>query len=233
MSRAGGVCGSIPITSQLVEIEHMERIRWWVALVGCILARSVVLADDDFSWLVRGEGVDASQPPGSGEAEPTLAVTPFGETGSWRWAIYGGAAADVSNDAEHYNLHFSAEHFLAEYFSINLELGGLFFDQEEDTGGANFNILFRWHFLQGDDWTIYGDAGAGLLLAGEEVPDTGTNFNFTPQAGVGGTLGIGDDGARLMGGVRWHHISNARIKGEDHNPGRDSVMVYVGVSFPW
>lgn len=170
MSRAGRVPGSIPITSQLVEIEHMERIRWWVALLSCVLARSVVLADDDFSWLVRGEGVDASQPSGEAEPEASLTVTPFGEVGSWRWAIYGGAAADVSNDAEHYNLHFSAEHFLAEYFSINLELG---------------------------------------------------------------TLGIGDDGARLMGGVRWHHISNARIKGEDHNPGRDSIMVYVGMSFPW
>lgn len=209
----------------------MSASAWRMASLACVMICGSASADDDFGWLVRGEGVGGVQPADQPAEKP--ASVPFGQAGSWRWAIYGGAAADVSNDAEHYNLHFSAEHFLAEYFSINLELGGLLFDQDQDTGGANFNLLFRWHFLQGDDWTIYGDAGAGLLLAGEEVPETGTNFNFTPQAGIGGTLSIGGDGARLMGGLRWHHISNARIKGEDHNPGRDSVMLYVGVSFPW
>jgi len=211
----------------------MKRITWWMAGLGCILIHGSVMADDDFAWLVRGEGVPAAQPAAPVEPKSGLAITPFGEVGSWRWAIYGGGAADVSEDAEHYNLHFSAEHFLAEYFSINLELGALYFNQLQDTGGANFSVLLRWHLLHGEDWTIYADAGCGLLLAGEEVPDDGTNFNFTPQAGFGGTLDVGNDGARLMAGVRWHHISNARIKGEDQNPGRDALMVYLGMSFPW
>jgi lipid A 3-O-deacylase len=41
---------------------------------------------------------------------------------------------------------------------------------------------------------------------------------------------VGND-VRLLVGARWHHISNANLYRD--NPGRDSLMGYVGLSFPF
>lgn len=199
-------------------------------------AASMAHGDDDFDWLVTGDLL-VTQPdvPASNAGDsfvPTEPVAAFGEPETWRWGVYGGAASDLES-AEHYNLHFTAEYFFARDISVNLELGLFHFDQLDDSWGANFNTLLRWHLLNRDTWTLYADAGAGVLYADTNVPESGTEYNFTPQAGVGATFALGDGGARLMTGVRWHHISNARTQGERNNPGRDSVMGYVGISFPW
>lgn len=200
-----------------------------------------LLATQDGGVIGRGEGVTAGfvlgeAQPDETEIDEVEVHAPFGEAGSWRWALYGGGAVDIAEDGEHYNLHWAASYFLVDDLSVNFELGGLYFNEpseNDDAFGANFNVLFRWHFISEDTWSVYGDAGAGMIGITEEVPLNGTNFNFTPQAGVGFTMDVGDDGARLMTGVRWHHMSNARIRGEDDNPGRDAVMAYVGLSFPW
>ena len=36
----------------------------------------------------------------------------------------------------------------------------------------------------------------------------------------------------LEAGLGWHHISNARINGDDENPSRDLPMLHVGLVFP-
>lgn len=166
-------------------------------------------------------------------------AAPFGTSGSWRWALYGGVAFDIEDDNEQYNTTFAASYFLADDITVDFELGGLFFDDEsggrrsQDAIAANFNLIFRWHFLVHERWTLYAEGGAGVLLATEEFPRGGTNFNFTPQGGLGVSIELPDSEARLMTGIRWHHISNARINGEDDNPGRNAIMFYTGVSFPW
>lgn len=204
-------------------------------------------ADDDsgadagsFAAMVLGAQPEASADSDGEVAEfGTSTGSAFGEPGSWRWALYGGYADDIDRDGAHGNVHWAAEYFAVEDFSVSFELGGLVFDDDStangDTAyGANFNILLRWYFHTEDTWALYVDGGAGLLGVSEEVPANGSNFNFTPQAGVGAMFDVGDDGARLMVGARWHHFSNARsYDGQANNPGRDSVMGYVGVSFPW
>jgi hypothetical protein len=92
------------------------------------------------------------------------------------------------------------------------------------------DLLFQWHFINGDGWSLYGDFGCGLLGTNHNVPDDGSQFNFTPQAGLGVTFDVGQD-RRWIVGVRWHHISNASLY--QNNPGRDSVMVYTGLSLPF
>ena len=77
---------------------------------------------------------------------------------------------------------------------------------------------------------MYVDAGAGLLYTSSDVPDHGSSFNFTPQAGIGFTFDIGQNN-RLMIGGRWFHVSNANIY--DENPGLDSAMLYVGINMPF
>ena len=212
----------------------MNRVLCCVTVSALVAAPAIAGGDDDFAWAVRGKTVVAQPDTLAQDAtiEAVKTTPQFGAADTWRWAIYGGGAADFDR-SQHYNLHFSTEYFIADDFSVNLELGVLYFNQIDDTFGGNFNTLLRWHFLKGERWTIYMDAGAGLLATGDDVPDGGTSFNFTPQAGMGTTIAVGNAGARLMTGLRWHHISNARTNGDENNPGRNALMGYVGISFPW
>ncbi len=167
--------------------------------------------------------------------EPAL-TNQFNKAGSWRWAIYGSAAFDVNEDSENYNLHYSASKFFTDDFNLSFELGGMYCNQDapdHDTGGINGNILLRWHFVNRETWSLYLDAGAGLLYVDDKVPFDGSHLNMTPQAGFGGSVQIDQDrDIRLFGGVRWHHVSNANLAGSEENPGRDSILAYVGLDFP-
>ncbi len=176
------------------------------------------------------------QPGAADPAQPVSMQPIFGQPGHWWGQIGGGYAAEaVEKDAAHdINLAFTASTFLVEDFELMLQLGGWYFDQPGDNAwGLNFNLLFRWHFLSFDTWTLFMDGGAGMLATTDLVPDGGTGFNFTPTAGGGATIKLGQSANRLVLGVRWHHISNARIEGEDRNPSRDGIMGYVAFQFPF
>jgi hypothetical protein len=102
-----------------------------------------------------------------------------------------------------------------------------------DAASINPSVVFRWHFVNTGDWTVYADIGIGFLVASDEVPSTGTTFDFTPRAGVGFTRRLDDSETRLVVGLRWAHFSNARIHGDDDNPSRDDLMAYAGLTFPF
>ena len=160
----------------------------------------------------------------------------FWEAGT-EWLTFGSGFAYDTGSEYDFNVHGAYSRFLGDELEFAMEVGLWYFDQVgQNTAGVNWNMVFRWHFLHPEDddtWTIYADAGIGLLLGFDNVPDGGTGFNFTPRAGVGGTYRLNDHGTRLQGGVRWHHISNGRIEGNARNPSRDSIMVYAGVMIPY
>ncbi|MEB3213592.1 MAG: acyloxyacyl hydrolase [Leptolyngbyaceae bacterium] len=160
--------------------------------------------------------------------EPDAEDDSFGDRGDDRWYVHGGAATTFANEFGMVGAGLS--HFFINGHSINLELNGMAFSQTgDDAVGANLALLMRWHFIRQENWSLYVDGGAGLLGTTDDVPTGGSTFNFTPQAGGGATLRLNED-QHLMMGIRWHHISNAELF--DGNPGRDSVMGYVGVNFP-
>jgi hypothetical protein len=157
---------------------------------------------------------------------------PFGTEGSWRINVQAGGGADVTDTEDWMAMGgVGLSYFMVKDLSIDFELNGWYFDQEEDNAvGANFNLLFRWHFMSKDTWSIYADAGAGMIVTSEDVPPDGSSFNFTPQAGVGTTFEVATN-IRAMVGIRWHHVSNASLYA--HNPGRDNALIYAGLSFPF
>ena len=166
----------------------------------------------------------APTPPGK------VGVQPFGAKDSWRWQVLGSWMGDFEA-ASQLEAEWSASWFFMQNVSMDFGLSGDAIMQPGlDAGGGGASLMFRWHFLAREDWSIYGDLGCGLLFTNEPVPSDGGRVNFTPRAGLGGTLDIGGS-ARLMAGARWYHISNANT-GQD-NPGRDSLQVYGGVSFPF
>ncbi|MEL6501701.1 MAG: acyloxyacyl hydrolase [Cyanobacteria bacterium J06623_1] len=170
------------------------------------------------------------------DAPPEEAITEveFGTRGQTHWYIQGAGATTLDRE-EAFPQRFGLagaglSKFIFEAHSLNLELNTIYFSQPgDDALGLNLALLMRWHFLRRSNFSTFVDAGAGVMGTTSDVPSAGASFNFTPQAGAGVSFKL-EDRRRLMLGLRWHHISHADLFGA--NPGRDSLMGYVGVKFP-
>jgi len=157
----------------------------------------------------------------------------FGTIGQ-QYLTFGLAVANDFQDATEINAHAAYSTFIAPDVEWILEAGVWYHDQPGDNAfSGNFSTIFRWHLINEDRWSVFIDAGVGALLSTDNVPRRGTSFNFTPRAGVGYTRRIADDGTRLITGLRWHHVSNARLLGGDSNPSRDAPAVFLGVMIPF
>lgn len=173
------------------------------------------------------------QPSEGVEGGVARSVPEYASAESKWWTLGAGVAYDFDGSTD-VPLRGAFSYFLGDGVELSFELAGWYFAQEgDDQIGASLSTIFRWHFYRKDPWTVYLDAGIGLLGASGDVPDGGTGFNFLPQAGAGVTRRLNDRGLRLQVGARWHHISNARIFGDDENPDRDAPMVYGGLIFPF
>ena len=167
-----------------------------------------------------------------------LAAPLFGEWGSAFPKGTGAAEVDGSyiypirfSDDHFYGFYAGAHYYFGDEVSIGVGVDGYFVDQvRDDTELVGANLLFRWHFLADQRYSLFFDAGAGVSYAGMDVPETGTHFNYTPRIGGGGTLKLGDD-LHLLAGVRFFHLSNGNLNGRDENPSQDGAQYYVGVLF--
>jgi len=158
--------------------------------------------------------------------------TKWGEEGTWRWGIHGGYAEGMKHrENELILLGVEFDYFIADKLSLDIGLNLLDVTQTGgNTDGFNFTLQLRWHAIAKEDWSFFLEGGAGLLFTQDDVPSDGSDFNFTPQAGLGFSFDAGDN-ARWLVGLRWHHISNANTYST--NPGRDSVMLWAGITFPF
>jgi len=157
----------------------------------------------------------------------------YGREGTEWWTVGASIANDVRNNRD-YGVYASWTKFLVDNVEFTAQLNVRYFAQSgEDAAGLNPVMLFRWHFFNRGGWTLFTDAGIGLLFTNDTVPDGSTSFNFTPRAGGGFTRQLTDSGTRLIVGLTWAHVSNARILGDHNNQSRDSAQVYAGVIFPF
>jgi len=243
----------------VARLAPMTRIRTGAAAGRMIGA--VVLLSGGAAWAreaaARSEAgvLDATparfQPEDASERAEVATATPaplsrdgarveYARADSHAWTIGGGVAYD-GDEAIDGGVFGAYSYFLEDGVEFSGELGGLYLSNPEtdrssggpEALGLNASMIFRWHFVRTERWTVYADFGIGLMGTTEEIPGDGTDFNFTPRAGAGVTRRITDGGVRLQAGVRWAHISNARIKGDDDNPSRDSAMLYVALVFPF
>lgn len=176
---------------------------------------------------------------------PEIAAEPaplrYGAAGSLALDLSTAWATDLDDGSYWMPLSIGVSWFAADGFSLDLAAEMYTIDastpdvsprQTYSATGGGGSIGITWHFLEGRlgdrDWSIFADAGVGLLWTGDDVPPGGTRLNFTPRAGVGGTLGL-DERTRLVLGLRWFHISNAQT-GSD-NPGIDALQIVGGLSW--
>jgi hypothetical protein len=160
----------------------------------------------------------------------------FGEWGSafpkgtGAWELDGSYVYPIRFSDDHfYGVYAGAHYYVGDEVSIGVGLDGYFVDQvRDDTELVGANVLFRWHFLADEHYSLFFDGGCGVSYAGMDVPETGLHFNYTPRIGGGGTLKLSDD-LHLIGGVRFFHLSNGNLMGPDENPSQDGTQFYVGV----
>ncbi|MCH2132297.1 MAG: acyloxyacyl hydrolase [Phycisphaerales bacterium] len=189
-------------------------------------------AADEVSSVNAGQFQSADSDDDKATLEAADAAVPeFGAEGSMRWTIHGGYGIDVHGTNQEVMGGLGLQYFIVDGFAFapEVNLWG-FFQTGSDAFGGSLDLLFQWHLIREPTWSFYGDFGVGILGTTANVPYNGSEFNFTPQAGFGFTMDIGNNN-RWYAGVRWHHISNASLY--EDNPGRDSVLVYTGVSFPF
>ena len=158
----------------------------------------------------------------------------FGDKGEKRWYVQGAFATTldrVESEPRRFGLVGAGlSKFFINGHSVNLELNTIYFDQPGDNAvGLNLALLGRWHLVRRENWSFFIGGGAGVMGTTSDVPEKGASFNFTPQAGAGATFALKNN-RRLLVGLNWHHISHADLFGA--NPGRDSIMGYVGIDFP-
>ncbi len=175
--------------------------------------------------------VSQYEQPGAPAPEPSN--KPFGTAGS-EWVTFGGGVAHDLSDATDANFHINFSRFFVDDVEFVAEVAAWTFTQRgDDAAGLSASMFFRWHFVNEEWFSLFVDCGIGMMVADNVVPEMGTGVNFMPRVGGGATFALGDAGARLITGLRWHHISNARIHGEERNPSRDAPMLYVGIMIPW
>lgn len=177
--------------------------------------------------------------PPAGEPVPVATRPPFGAKNSWRWNLMGGFGVDLRDPRNTLGLlGGGVSYFIVDGLSLELEFNVIYYDQHgADAVGFNFNFLGRWHYFRRERLSLYAELGAGIQGTTDKVPGPdsieprgGGYFSFTPQAGLGASFEVAPN-TRMLAGVRLHHVSNARTR--ESNPGRNSLMFYVGVSFPF
>ena len=97
-------------------------------------------------------------------------------------------------------------------------------------GGPEMGL--RWHFKEAGRWSAYLDWSVGTVFHQYPLARNTLRFNFDVQAGPGATYRLNEN-AVLMGGFRWHHLSNARVRGHKYNFGYDGPLFYLGLMRPF
>jgi len=153
--------------------------------------------------------------------------------GTLKWQTYASAAAGDHGKGEMYALHAGYGYFFRDYLSVNLDVLGAYIRSGNDDNGAaaGLDVIFRRHFSRIDDdpWSVYLDLGGGLQQQSTNFAGS-RHFNFRVMGGGGGTLQISDQ-IRIIGGIRYLHISDAGIEGG--GGGFDGFMFYAGAMFPF
>jgi hypothetical protein len=104
--------------------------------------------------------------------------------------------------------------------------------QSETVFAAGFNPLMLQYNFGGDrpERRLFPflQFGGGMLFSTDDIPAGTSQFNFTPQGGVG-VYWAGSDRPSVVVGLRYHHISNAgRVR---PNPGHNALYFYGGLSW--
>ena len=174
----------------------------------------------------------ASLPPVATPAD--AASDPFAK-GSTYWSVTGAGSLSVSTSLGWIHLtELNVSYYLIDDLAVSC--GGIigYINARQSPGGAlgGPDLGLRWHYAKGHRWSTYAEALVGAVFQQHPLAEEGLRFNFDLQPGAGASYQL-NDRALLQGGLRWHHLSNARIRGKEHNPSYDGPMMYLQLTRPF
>jgi hypothetical protein len=150
--------------------------------------------------------------------------------GTWTFQSYGGYFNDLGPyDVEGGFGSAGFSYYFVDGMSVGLEASGYGLSQPVNNAAAgSVGLAFRHHLIDTGNSTVFVDVTGSAFEATRDVPAEGTQFNFFTTLGLGVTQHLGGK-SNLMFGVRYFHLSNANLFGDDVNPALNGVSVYVGV----
>ena len=98
----------------------------------------------------------------------------------------------------------------------------------KDRYGVGITPLLAYNFEALGKAIFFLELGAGILYTNLDPEEFGSNFNFTPQGGIGFRYEMAHS-RFLKLSYRFHHISNAGI--DKDNRSIDSHFFLIGISF--
>lgn len=188
---------------------------------------------------VLGLAMAATPSPGAEPANPSPTTAPSDRPltefakGTWTWQTYGGYLNELGpHDQEGGFAAVGASYAFVDNMTLGAELVGYGISQPgPDAAMLGPQFVFRHHLINERDTSFFLDVTIGFAQASERVPSEGTYFNFIEQFGMGVTRKLRDNNAHLLLGVRYYHLSNAGIEGQDRNPSNNGIVAYVGLLF--
>lgn len=120
-------------------------------------------------------------------------------------------------------------YFVLDNLSLGIEGNGYHEHVSgEDSWGYGISGVLRHHLLRYEQSTLFADVAFGPIESTSPIPLGGTNFNFIFRTGLGSTVQLHDH-LNLLSGIRYFHVSNARIEGAERNPSINGVEGYIGL----
>ena len=152
--------------------------------------------------------------------------------GTWTLTSYGAYAHNFDGERESIGSATAGiGYYIFNNFALNGEIGYQYNGQSgPDANVSMLALLLRHHLFHAGRFSFFIDFGVGVSYANQRTPTDGTYFNFIEKVGLGTTFQIKDN-LNVLGGVRFFHMSNARIDGPERNPSINATQIYVGLLF--
>ena len=164
---------------------------------------------------------------------------PILSKGSWTMGIWTGGGSGVSGTTTDTQLWLTGARLgkvLTNDMGKGIFRGRLEYTVEaipvffvfQDSTVYGFDVtpvLLKWNFTAANKWVPFFEAGAGMLLTSDDVPEKTFPFNFTPQAGFGFHIMTAQKQAFTLT-LKYMHISNGGL--DKPNPGINSIQMFVG-----
>jgi hypothetical protein len=149
--------------------------------------------------------------------------------GTFTFQTYATDAGGLDNDANVASGTIGCGYFVFDNLSLGVEASG-YHDHVsgQDAYGYGISGVLRDHIFRFQRTTIFSDVLFGPTESTSRIPAGGTDFNFITRTGIGITHKI-DEHLHLLTGVRYFHLSNARIEGPQRNPSINGIEGYIGL----
>ena len=102
----------------------------------------------------------------------------------------------------------------------------------DDVGGWEAEMRLRYYCLEAAGVGLFVDANGGAILTEHPMPPPGTKLNYTFSFGTGLEIPISSKGC-LLGGMEFHHMSNARGRYAEDNPAQNQRFYWLGFGIKW